>query len=103
MKKSFEGGLFEVNDNGDVFFTDRGLKEFGPLFVCEPLVSVGSSVTSKTKLFCIEGINMLSCIKSPFKSGRVTQINNWPCPSEITSSKSIITIKTENTDALPSL
>ena len=103
MKEQFENGLFEVDVNGDVFFTDRGLKEFGPLFVCEPLVEVGHQVTSRTKLFCVEGTNMLSCIKSPFKSGQVVTIKKWSCPSEITSKNSIITIKTDGSNALSSL
>ena len=103
MKTKFGNGLFESSDDGNIFFTEEGLKEFGPLFVCEPLVETGAKVNARTKLFCVEGLNMLSCIKSPFKNGYVTKVAEWPCPSEIKAGVSIITIKTEGSDALPSL
>lgn len=101
--KEIENGLFKVSVDGSIFFTDQGFKEFGPLFVCEPLVQHGDVITKKSKLFCIEGMNMLSCLKSPFKEGFVIEVPQHDCPSQITKDTPIIRIKTKDDNALLSL
>jgi len=101
--KEIEDGLFSVTPEGMIFFTDKGFKEFGPLFVCEPVVELGAKVNKKTKLFCIEGMNMLSCLKSPFNDGVVTEVYHPGCASQINKNTPIITIKTKETNALHSL
>lgn len=86
-------------------FTKEGLKEFGPLFVCEALVKEGEAINSKSKLMCIEGMNMLQCLKSPFKEGVVNATLYLPsqCPSTINEDTPLLTITTRDTDALQSL
>jgi Na+-translocating ferredoxin:NAD+ oxidoreductase RnfC subunit len=101
--KEIENGMFQVTESGHVFFTQKGFKEFGTLFVCEPLVSYGDSINKSTKLFCIEGMNMLSCLKSPFKQGVIEDIFTHNCPSEINLNTPIIKIKTKEPNALQSL
>lgn len=93
----------KVNNYIHVKFTPEGLKEFGPLFVCESLVQRHDSVNKKTKLLCVEGMNMLSCIKYPFNEGIVYHVTKFQCPSEITTDTPLITITTKDTDALQSL
>jgi len=97
-------GRFLVEELGkgkySLSFTQAGLKEFGTLFVCESLVKKNSDVTAKTKLFCVEGFNMLQCIRSPFKTGKVEAISKFLDASEINDKTTILTVKDAEIHAL---
>lgn len=78
----------------NVGFTKEGLRQFGVLFVCESLVRPGNTVTPKTKLFAVEGLHRLCCIKGLFSQGEVTHVNKQLLdPSEITPETTLLTVK----------
>jgi len=81
-------------------FTVDGLRSFGSLFVCEPLVKKTTTINSKTKLFAVEGMLKLSCIRSPFTSAKIESLASFSDPCEITKDTPLASFKEVNINAL---
>ena len=81
-----------VGNDFEVGFTPVGLRSFGVLFVCQPLVEKSQKINGKTKLFAIEGISKLTCMKGLFSEGSVKDIALFNDPCEINPETPLILI-----------